>query len=532
MTRALSVYNLRVLRRLAIALALLFVATGLGAVTLTILHTSDLHGRVHPHDALADEDLGEGLARIAAAVKAIRAEGNATLLLDSGDTIQGSPTQALVFAGRIGDGRDPIVRAMNRTGYDAMALGNHEFDFGLERLGKSAREARFPWLCANALRSDGTLPFAPYAVREIAGLRIGILGLVTPHVANWESPTLLQGLRFDDTVAAAGRYVPILRGRERCDLVVVIAHEGFERDPATGREHGDHGENQAYALATEVPGIDLLLAGHAHVVLAPRLLGRTWVSQPGRWGNTLTRFDVTFEQSGGRWSVAGIRGRNLSMRRVAPDPEIVAAIAPEHDATMRVLAEEAALLENAVSAKGSRRQDTALLDWLHAVQRREGKAVISFCSLLPPELPDWPPGPLTVRQIWAFYPYENSLVTVEATGRQIRAALERSAGCVARPDELGRNCDTLSGADYALDLTQPEGHRVAFLRRDGTEIGDADLFTVAINSYRASGGGGYPMWKSARRVSETGNIRDMLVFDARVKKRMFLEPDGNWKVTR
>ncbi len=518
------------MRRLRAALALLLAAAPLPAVTLTILHTSDLHGRVHPHDALADRDLGEGLARVAAAVKAIRAEGNPTLLLDSGDTIEGAPTQALVFAGQIGEGSDPIVRAMNVVGYDAMAIGNHEFDFGLERLQKSRKEARFPWLSANTTKADGSQAFPPYVVLEVGEVRVGILGLVTPHVANWESPGLLGGLRFGDAVAAARRYVPVLRGEEHCDLVVVLAHQGFEHDPATGRERGDHGENQAYALATEVPGIDFVLAGHAHAVIAPRRLGKTWVSEPGRWGNTLTRYDVALERAGGRWTVTDIRGRNLRMTSVVPDAEIVAVIAAEHDATMRTLAEELAVLEARVSAHGAKLRDTGLLDWLHGVQLSAGKAQFSFCSLLPAQLPDWPAGPLTLREVWAFYPYENSLVTIEATGRQVRAALERSANCVTRPSELGRACDTLAGAEYALDLSRPEGRRVVYLRRDGRDVSDADVFIVAVNSYRASGGGGYPMWKAARRVSETGNIRDLLAADARAKKRLLLETDANWRV--
>ena len=307
------------MRRLGVFLSFLLLSAANGAaVTLTILHTSDLHGRVHSHDALEDRDLGEGLARVAAAVASIRAEGGPVLLLDSGDTIQGSPTQALAFAGRAGDGSDPIIRAMNRVGYDAMAVGNHEFDFGVERLEKSRREARFPWLSANTLRANGDPAFDPYVVREIAGVRIGVLGLVTPRVGDWESPSLLAGLRFSDTIEAARRYVPVLRGKERCDLVVVITHQGFERDPATGRSTGGSQENQAYALATEVPGIDLLLAGHAHVVVEPRRLGPTWVSEPGRWGNTLTRFDVTLEKAGAAWRVAAVAGRNLPMisRRV------------------------------------------------------------------------------------------------------------------------------------------------------------------------------------------------------------------------
>jgi 2',3'-cyclic-nucleotide 2'-phosphodiesterase (5'-nucleotidase family) len=516
--------------RLLVALVGLLAGLRLSAVTLTILHTSDLHGRVHPHDALADKDLGEGLARVATAVKAVRAEGHPVLLLDSGDTIQGAPTQALVFAGRIGEGSDPIVRAMDLVGYDAMAVGNHEFDFGLARLEKSRKQARFPWLCANVTRPDGSPAFAPYAVLEAGGVRVGVLGLVTPHVPNWESPALIEGLQFGDAVAAARRYVPVLRGKERCDVVVVLTHQGFERDPATGEARGGAGENQAYALATEVPGVDFVLAGHAHAVVAPRRVGTAWVSEPGRWGNTLTRFDLTLERVSGRWSVTAVRGRNLHMKSVAPDPAIVAAVEPEQQAAMRLLGEAVAELETAVSARGARFHDTALLDWLHAVQRREGKAQLSFCSLLPGELPDWPAGPLTERQMWAFYPYENGLVTIEASGRQIRAALERAADCIPRAAELARNCDSLAGAEYAVDPSRPAGQKVLYLRREGRDVADADVFTVALNSYRASGGGGYPMWKGARRVSESGNLRDMLIADARTKKRLDLSADDNWKV--
>lgn len=518
--------------RILIALALLLVTAGapLPAVTLTILHTSDLHGRVHSHDALEDRDLGEGLARVAAAVASIRAEGGPVLLLDSGDTIQGSPTQGLAFAGRAGDGSDPIIRAMNRVGYDAMAVGNHEFDFGVERLEKSRKEARFPWLSANTLRANGDPAFDPYFVREIAGVRVGVLGLVTPRVGDWESPSLLAGLRFSDTVEAARRYVPVLRGKERCDLVVVITHQGFERDPATGRSTGGSQENQAYALATEVPGIDLLLAGHAHVVVEPRRLGSTWVSEPGRWGNTLTRFDVTLEKAGAAWRVAAVAGRNLPMRGVTPDSGVEAAVESEQRATLAALGEPLAFLEQPVSARDARVRDTALLDWLQAVQLAAGRADLSFASLLPNTLPDWPAGPLTLRQVWAFYPYENGLVTARATGRQVRQALERAAECLGDPSDRGRNCDTLEGADYTIDVSAPRGHRVTALTRQGRPVRDDDTFTVALNSYRASGGGGFFMWKGAARISESANVRDLLAADARRRKTLRLETDGNWRL--
>ena len=510
-------------------------------MTLTVLHTSDLHGHVDPHDEIADRDYGEGLARVATAVATARSEGRPTLLLDSGDTIQGTPTQALVFKGSAGKGGDPTVRVMNRLGYAAMAVGNHEFDFGRQQLERSRSQARFPWLSANIVE-NGKPVFDPFVVLTIQGIRVGILGLTTKNVASWEPPSHVAGLQFQDTVEAARRYVPVLRGREHCDLVIVLTHQGFERDPVSGEDRGGSDENQAYAIATEVPGIDLLLTGHTHTVIDPRRLGTAWISQPGRFGNTVTRFDVTLEKKRGGWRVAEISGRNLPMKEVAPAADIVALVSPEHGAAMKTLAEPVATLEAAVVAGDARVADTGLLDWLHSVQRREGKADVSFASLLPGSLSPWPAGTLTVRQVWAFYPYENTLVTVRATGRQIREALEQAGRCISGISEQegrmvwkrntavwGYNCDTAEGVEYAIDPTRPEGKRVLFLRRAGRPVGDEETLTVALNSYRAAGGGGYGVWKACPQVSTAErSLRELLLEDARHAKTLKLEADQNW----
>jgi 2',3'-cyclic-nucleotide 2'-phosphodiesterase/3'-nucleotidase len=507
-----------------------------------ILHTSDLHGHVEAQDEVAERDFGEGLARVATAVRAARAEGTPLLLLDSGDTIQGTPMQALSFEGTIGDGSDPTIRAMNRLGYDAMAVGNHEFDFGLARLEKSRRQARFPWLSANTVRANGKPAFEPYVVREIAGARVGILGLTTKNVAGWEPPSHVAGLTFLDTVETARRFVPILRRKERCDLVIVLTHEGFERDPVSGETRGKEYENHAYAMATQVPGIDLLLTGHTHTVIDPRRLGDTWVSQPGRFGNTVTRFEIDLERRGRRAHVTGIRGVNVSMKAVAPDPEIAESVREEDTAARQALSEVIARLEVPLSNRDARTSDTPVLDWLHAVQIREGRADISFASLLPGSLPAWPAGPLTARQVWAFYPYENALVTVRATGRQLREALEIAGRCVSgltveagkvvwqRSQAVwGYNCDTMEGAEYALDPTRPEGHRLLYLRRNGKPVGDDEVFAVAINSYRAAGGGEYELWKRCPRISTSErSLRDLLLEDARSRRVLRLETDENW----
>lgn len=504
---------------------------------LIVLHTSDLSGRVHPHDPRADRDLGQGLARVSTAVKGIRAEGP-VLLLDSGDTINGSPTQVLAFDGLVGDGRDPMVKAMNALRYDAMAIGNHEFDYGLARLETSRREAKFPWLAANVERQDGKPAYEPYVVREIGGVRVGILGLVTPQVPYWLGPRV-AALRFRDTVETSRRFVPVLRGKERCDVVIVLTHEGIDRGDEP--PPGGLAENQAGRIAREVPGIDLVLTGHTHTNIAPRREGSAWISQPGGYGETLTRFDLTLERQGGAWRVADVSGRNLPMKEVPPDPALVALSETEHRQTMGKLAEPVARVGSPVSAEGARTEDTGILDWLHGVQLREGKADLSFASLLPSTLRTWEKD-VTVRDIWSFYPYENSLVTLRATGKQVRTALETAARCVdgvsleggapawkRNPAVWNYNCDTMEGAEYALDPTRPEGQRVIYLRRGGRVVRDDEVFTVAVNSYRASGGGGYAVWRDCPRVSESGRtLRDILIDEARRRRELSLEPNRNW----
>ena len=514
------------------ALALALLARSAFGLEITILHTSDLHGRVDPVDALEDRDFGGGLARVAAVVRKVRAEGHPVLLLDSGDTIQGAPEQALAFAREPG-GKDPIIDAMNLAGYDAMAVGNHDFDFGRERLAASQRQARFPMLSANALGADGGNAYAPFVVKTLDGVRVGILGLVTSQATRWLGPELLQGLRFTDPVAVAHSWVRTLREQEKCDIVVVLAHVGFDKGPATGKERPGGRLDRARALATEVPGVDLVLAGHGHAVVAPRRIGNVWVSEPGRWGEVVTRFDLTLEKTGsGAWRIASVEGRNLRMKKSEPDPALVEAAAESHGAAMKALGAALTGLSAASTTRDARTEDSGMLDWVHRVQLRKGGADLSFASVLAFEPLTWSAGPLTLRQVWEFYPYENSLVTVRATGKLVRQALERAANCLSDLGERLRDCDTLEGAEYVLDLSKPLGRRVVSLRRGGREIADEDVFSVALNSYRASGGGGYPMWRGAERVREKGNVRDMLAADARSVQRLDLAPTRNWSAGR
>ncbi len=195
---------------------------------ITILHTSDIHGSVLPFDDVRDRPADGSLAQVATVVKRIRAEADhPVLLLDSGDTIQGTPLEQ--FAHVRWSEPSPTIEAMNRIGYDAMAVGNHEFNFGLDVLRRAEHQADFPFLSANTvIAATGSPAFPSQMVATAGGVRIGIVGLVTPHIPSWERPENIRGLAFRPMDEVAHDMAASLRRDEGCDLVVVLAHTGFE----------------------------------------------------------------------------------------------------------------------------------------------------------------------------------------------------------------------------------------------------------------------------------------------------------------
>jgi len=234
-------------------------------VTLTLLGTTDIHGSIEPIDYYANQPANRGLAKIATLIRHERAARPNALLLDSGDTIQGTPL-AYYFAREDTRKPNPTIAAMNALGYDAAALGNHEFNFGLEVLWKAKGEARFPILAANLSQEykGGVRYFRPYIIKNVAGVRVGIVGFVTPGVPRWEIPAHYRGYQFEPIVDTARRVIPEVR--KKADLVVVIAHSGLGPDPESGQpgwEGEVPGENAMIALAEQVPGMDVILTCRA-----------------------------------------------------------------------------------------------------------------------------------------------------------------------------------------------------------------------------------------------------------------------------
>ena len=511
---------------------------------LTVLHTSDIHGSVLPFDDARNRPADGSLAQVATLVKEIREKAHdPVLLLDSGDTIQGTPLEQFVDV-RWGE-PSPTIAAMNAMGYQAMAVGNHEFNFGLEVLRRAERQAHFPFLSANTVKiATGKPAFRPYVILRAGKVRVGVLGLTTPRIPGWEMPEHYKGLRFEPMDEAARHWVPILRGTERCDLVVVLAHTGFERDPQTGKALGGEEENFAWRLS-EVPGIDLLLTGHTHRNIPPRKLHGVIVSQPSSHAKRLTRIDLDLERTGGAWHIASWHGENLKVVGVPPDPAIVAAAEPAHRRVVAALDGPVGHVTAPVSVHGCRLGDCAALDLIHAVQLEASGADLSLASLLTMRTPDLPAGPVTWRWVYALYVYPNTLVAVRLTGAQVKDVLEHAAlyyagldcssgpGCELLVDRRvrGYNVDTMEGLSYRIDPTRPAGDRVQDLRYHGLPLDLHASFTVVCNNYRAAGGGGFPHLSGAKVVWKSSEGMTDLIGDWLQRHDPWVpRVDGNWSI--
>ncbi len=515
-----------------------------GRVVVTILETADLHGHLLPWDYARAQPADEGLARVVSRIEAIRRETPNVLLLDAGDTIQGTPIEYL-HARRPNNDADPMSAAMSAARYDAMAVGNHEFNFGLDVLRKAQKEASFPWLSANTRKvADGSPAFPEYIVKTVGGVKIGVLGMTTPNIPTWEPEQNRPGLKWEDPVVTAKRLVPILRKQEKCDFVAVLIHSGPEVDLKTLAPDGTDDENRVAALS-KVPGIDLLLTGHTHRRIPLTRLNGVPMIQPGRWGDVLARVDVTFETSGGKVTVADVSAALLpSDASVATDPG-VAAIAAPHDAAARAYMEEqVAVAEEDFPGARARLEDTALLDFVNDTMRDATGADLSMTSLLPGRFEGFRKGPIRVRNVYTLYPYENALVAIEIDGATLKACLEHAAEffgsaawedgrLVLKPKErmIPYNFDVVQGATYRIDPTAPVGSRVKDLAYRGRPVQPADRFTLAVNAYRAQGSGGYKALRGAKVVKEIPDeIRELLIERLRKLGHVRPQTDHNWVV--
>ncbi|HEY8226542.1 MAG TPA: 5'-nucleotidase C-terminal domain-containing protein [Pyrinomonadaceae bacterium] len=514
-------------------------------VQITILGTTDLHGNINPIDYYTNNPDNRGLAKIATLIKRVRREQPNVVLIDSGDTIQGTPLESY-HNRKNNQPPDPMMLAMNALKFDAMAVGNHEYNFGLKVLEKARSEAQFPWLSANTYETttDKT-HYQPYIIKEIAGVRIGILGLTTPGIPNWDNPPNYAGLTFHDPTAEAQKWVPILRTKERADVVIVTMHMGLGEDLRTGETNPGQvpHENEAVTIAKTVPGIDVIFMGHTHREVPSLYINGVLLTQANYWGRHLARADVYLQKSTAGWHVYAKSARTIAVDdRVEADAEITKLAEPYDHETQEWLARVIGESKEELTAKQARFRDTAILDLIQKVQLEAGNADVSMVASFNPDA-RIAKGPVTVRDIAGLYVYENTLAVLKVTGRQLKEALEHSAKYF-RAYEPGKaasdlvdekipayNFDIAEGVTYELDISKPVGQRIQNLRFRGQPVRPDQKFRLATNNYRVNGGGGYTMYKNAPVVYRSSEeIRELIIDWVEKHKNILTEPTNNWRI--
>ncbi|MBG6104631.1 2',3'-cyclic-nucleotide 2'-phosphodiesterase/3'-nucleotidase [Micromonospora vinacea] len=549
---------------------------------LTLLGTSDTHGNVYNWDYYRDAEYDDskqndiGVAKLATLINQIRRErrGKATLVLDAGDTIQGTPL-ATYYAKQepitaTGE-KHPMARAMNVIDYDAVTLGNHEFNYGLPLLDLWIRQLGFPALAANAVNAKTGKPaFLPYVIKKVSlgfaapTLRVGILGLTNPGVAIWDKGNVEGKLRFDDMIATAAKWVPIMRARG-ADLVLISAHGGDSGTSSYGPELPN--ENPVALIAQQVPGIDAILFGHAHNEVVERFVTnertgtQVLLSEPSKWGQRLTRMDFTLSRERGRWTITKKAATMLNTNTVVEDPKVLAAVRAQHQKTIAYVNQVVAQATVEMSTVESRYKDTPILDFINHVQAEtvtKALAGTQYADL--PVLSQaspfsrtavFPAGDVKIRDIAGLYVFDNTLEAVVLSGAEVRTYLEYSAkyfrtlapGAPVDPEQISDspavpdyNYDVISGLDYDIDISKPVGQRITRLVLAGTDtpVADNAQFVMAVNNYRRSGGGNFPGIVKTQVYNAQQEIRQLLIDWAQAKGT--IDPadffQQNWRLVR
>ncbi len=473
---------------------------------LTIYYTSDTHGYLYPTNFCDLQPRPMGLL----SMRFPRDEN--TLVIDGGDTIQGSP---LTYYCRVIGTESPVAAALNDRGYDYVTLGNHDFNYGQANLSRYLKSLNAKCLCANVKDALDRLPLLPGTVHTLGnGLRVGLVGIVTDWVNRWEKIRNLGGLTISDPLRAAREAIAALPPH---DVLVGIYHGGIEKDLATGRQLSETTENIACRLCEELP-FDLLLTGHQHIALAEGCWHGTHIVQTPC--NAVQYVKVTMD------------GEKHFHSELCPVPDHADLTGKEEQLYQdlnRWLDHPVGHLSRAIWPEGHLRmalRGTPIADFFNRVQLEASGAQLS-CAALANSVRGFD-AQVTVRDVVASYVYSNTLVVLEVTGDILRRALEQCASYFSvegaekkvginraflEPKEAHYNYDYFAGMEYTFDLSKPAGSRVVSMTRNGKPIRPEEKLTLCMCDYRATGAGDFDFFRACPRVKEIQTDVSELILD-------------------
>ncbi|MGX7052378.1 bifunctional metallophosphatase/5'-nucleotidase [Leuconostoc palmae] len=494
-----------------------------------IYYTSDVHGYLMPTDYISSDSQSLGLANVAANYH----KDENTIVIDGGDMFQGSPMLQYL---QQHDDLDAVATAMNIAGYDFVTLGNHDFNYGYQELEKHLHNLDAVVVAENVTDLNGVSRY-PAQIKELPnGTKLGIIGLVTDYINVWENPEHLSGVKIESPLKKAKTVVDKLR--ESVDIVVGVYHGGYERDLNTGELLSTTKENIAYEL-TETLDLDILLTGHQHGNVMPQVINNVLTLQMPNQGKMFA--EIIGKKNNGQWEISATTKQAGSVSH----KKILEVLSPLENKVHKWLDQPIAHLINAVPIQSPlhlAQYGNDILQLIAHVELEASKADLALVSLNNNDSTF--PQKLTLRHILQNYPFDNTLVIKKIFGKQLKESLEHTAeyfklskGELMINDEWlvpkveHYNYDLVYGLSYTIDVTRPVGNRITNLLYKGNKIEDTDSFSVAMNSYRAVGGGDYQAYAEADTIySGDQTVQDMLINYFKTQNQLPKTPELQLKV--
>ena len=514
-------------------------AAGTGETHITIIGTSDTHGNIwgYSYEDMK-ESTGDGLARVSTYVNQVRAENPNTILVDAGDTIQGTIMTDDLYSKDTAN--HPVPAALNYMKYDAWTLGNHEFNFGVDKLQSIIDQANMPVLAANIKNADGSyFTGAGYTIVERGGVNVAIIGVNTPNIPRWDGTKQgVDQLTFEPMADAVAECIEEIG--DQADVIMVSAHAGLEA------EYSTDGSDAAKTILDKCPEVDVLQMGHTHTTYINN--DTIPVGEAKNNAGEVVRYDLTLNSDK---EITSATVETVSMKDVEPDQGLrdVAAIKDAQEKTVsfiqdNVLGHAAADFQPVNEISGlpeGRLQDTAVIDLIGTVQLENSGADVTAVALFK-DTSDLKKGDLNYGNMFDIYKYPNVLYTVKVTGAEMKAYMEWAAECWNQwqpgdinisfnPDKAGYLHDHFIGLNYEVNLSKPAGQRIENVTFQGQPLTDDMTLTLCVNDYRYTGLKNEGIISGEKQWESSASVRDMLV--AYLAEHDPLEPvvDNNWKIT-
>lgn len=528
-------------------------------VTLKLIETSDVHGCYYPYDFIRRHSVQGSLARVSALVGEMRKTyGDRLILMDNGDILQGQPVA--YYYNYIDTTSVHVVADMlNYMHYDVATMGNHDIEAGHAVYDRWVSQCKFPVLGANIMDvKTGKTYLPPYKVIEREGVKVVVLGMITPAIPSWLPEQLWSGLRFEDMETSARKWVKWIQEKEKPDVLIGLFHAGPE-----GNKLDNVVENGSGDVARRVPGFDVVFMGHDHVRTCQKIINEAGDSvllvDPANMAKVVADVTVKVVKKDGKVIRKSVEGKLASVDRYTPDEAFLKTFEKQYQATADFVSRKIGRINKTITTKDAYFGPSAFIDLIHQLQLDITGADVSFCAPLSfaAEIKE---GDIYVSDMFNLYKYENMLYTMTLTGKEIKDFLEMSYAIwtnqMKSPDDhlmllnekdkgFGRfknpsfNFDSAAGILYTVDVTKPQGEKINIRSMaDGTPFRMDKMYKVAVNSYRGNGGGdlltkgaGIPKQDLAKRIvfATEKDLRYYLMKRIEEVKILDPRPLNQWK---